>query len=206
MARAAGRVVEPLPGALDVRLLDWWSHTPQDGPPAEWGDPSLYEYHSSTGMWYCRLCWKYANEAHVHSRRHAENVRCHVDITLPAPLAPPAHGPWCAQWCFAHERPFYYQSGTEQSSWDLPAAHLLEPAPAGGIPGDPRARWGVSRSAQCQLPYFWNPDTRDTRWAPRAAVVGLCDAHILPAAPARVQSDVADGGGAAGAARAPALG
>ena len=71
-------------------LLNWWSHTPQDGPPADRGDPSLYEYRSSKGMWYCRLCWKYANEAHVYYCRHAKNVRGHVYVTSPAPPALPA--------------------------------------------------------------------------------------------------------------------
>ena len=91
------------------------------------------------------LCWKFADNAHVRSWRH---VRWYVDGTPPAPPAspaspaPPARRPWCAAWCFEHERPFYYRNGTEQLSWDLAAAHLLEPAPDGGIPGDPSALLG----------------------------------------------------------------
>ena len=161
----------------------------------------MYEYRSSNGRWYCRLCWKNADDAHVLSRKHANNVRGHVDVTPPAPPAPPvlpappppAHGPWRARWCFEHERPYYHWLGTEQVSWDLSAADLLEPAPAGGIPGDPRARWGVAWSAQCQQPYFWNLDTRETRWAPLAAAVRLSNAQILSVSGA-------PGGGAEGAA------
>ena len=180
-------------------LLNWWCHTPKDGPPAEWGDPSLYEYSSPKEGWFCRPCWKNADDAHVHSRQHANNVRGHVDVTPPAPPAPPvppappAHGPWRAHWCFEHELPYYHWLGTEQVSWDLPAANLLEPAPAGGIPGDPCARWAVYWSAQCQRPYFWHLDTREILWAPFAAAVRLCNAQILSASGA-------PGGGAEGAA------
>jgi len=38
--------------------------------PANWGDPNNFEWRADAGSYFCKLCWKYADEAHVYSEKH----------------------------------------------------------------------------------------------------------------------------------------
>ena len=43
-----------------------WGGPP--APPPHWEDPTIYVWKS--GWWHCALCWKYADDKHVLTRRH----------------------------------------------------------------------------------------------------------------------------------------
>lgn len=38
--------------------------------PANWGNPNHYEWKAEEGRYFCRLCWKYADDSHVESEKH----------------------------------------------------------------------------------------------------------------------------------------
>ena len=38
--------------------------------PAAWGDRHFYTYFPTAARWYCRLCWRYADDVHVLSQKH----------------------------------------------------------------------------------------------------------------------------------------
>ena len=46
--------------------------TPSDlsTPPARWGDAAFYEYRPVHERWYCKLCWKYADDRHLLTPKH----------------------------------------------------------------------------------------------------------------------------------------
>ena len=129
------------------QLLNWWCHKPKDGPPAWWGDPRLYEYRSSSGRWYCRLCWRNADDAHVRSRGHAKNVRWHVYVTPPrAPGAPSNPGAPSA-WALESTVVFRTRAPLLPLAWDGAGVVGL----ARGRPPGACARWGHSRRPPCPL-------------------------------------------------------
>ena len=75
--------------------------------PPDWGDSTNFEWIPSTGKYWCKLCWKYSDDAHVLSKRHtqrknhpqtylwylAENTRhareCLATVPPPPPGPPP---------------------------------------------------------------------------------------------------------------------
>jgi len=42
--------------------------------PQDWGDPVNFEWQAERGGYFCKLCWKNADEAHVYSQRHVARV------------------------------------------------------------------------------------------------------------------------------------
>ena len=90
------------------RLAVWDAHTRgltegshmQPVLPSEWA--SCYEWMEERGFFFCKLCWKCADEQHVHSRTHRSRM-CHPAAYLTE------HIQQCyleqAQWSFSPSRP-----------------------------------------------------------------------------------------------------
>lgn len=43
--------------------------------PPEYGNPDWYEWKGADVGWWCKLCWKYANDGHISGRQHQTKVK-----------------------------------------------------------------------------------------------------------------------------------
>ena len=46
-----------------------------DEVPPKWGNPAVYEWKDELHCWWCKLCWKCADNAHVYSDKHQNRMR-----------------------------------------------------------------------------------------------------------------------------------
>lgn len=139
------------------RLL--WNLTPQTGsttltvpsqPPPEWGDPEHFEWRSEHRQFYCKLCWKFADDNHISSLAHTRRLSYHVkpEVFEPSkgdPPPPPRVGhevgrepplaalmdlhhktvpvvEWKQVWSKEHGKCFFYHCETQVSQWEKPHA------------------------------------------------------------------------------------
>jgi hypothetical protein len=49
--------------------------TPYPIPP-NWGNPDHFEWRPDAERYFCKLCWKYADEAHIFSEKHTVREQC----------------------------------------------------------------------------------------------------------------------------------
>ena len=57
--------------------------------PKSWGDKRHFEWEAENQSWWCRLCWKYADDDHIRSRKHRGKIQWTFDAfrsNQPPPL------------------------------------------------------------------------------------------------------------------------
>merc|ERR1711924_139916 len=63
-----------------------------------WGDPIIFEWRPEQQKWFCKLCWKYADDTHTACEKHQKNLKWYllepgrsIIKTLPQHIVRPLH-------------------------------------------------------------------------------------------------------------------
>ena len=92
-------------------------------PPSHWGDHTLYKWDADANAFWCLLCWKFADDNHVNSIQHCNNVarrldtskECLQDVIPPPPPPPP---PPCHRGTYTAAQSCYPLSGVHSERGD----------------------------------------------------------------------------------------
>lgn len=130
------------------------------GPPAAWGSPAFYEWKPESGNFWCRLCYKNADDNHVLSDRHQKRAlypesylypdMFHAAVDVDTHGMPPPPPPQCP-WDTSSAPPPPLPEPWAQR-WQAPCAYPLQTQYAGAMcateasPG-PRAAGAISDSS-----------------------------------------------------------
>ena len=91
------------------------------------GDPSWYEWQTDKQTWYCKLCWKTADDNHIGSERHKRNVQWEQTQALTEQQLSPAN-PWDQQPSFGSSIGGTHEAQLlPQQLQQLPQQALLQP-------------------------------------------------------------------------------
>ena len=71
---SAQESTQSMTAAQQKELCSQWEQAEPFPIPPHWGDPTNYEWKPLAGKYWCTLCWKYAEDKHINSDRHAWNA------------------------------------------------------------------------------------------------------------------------------------